>query len=97
VSAENKWLACRHGVAANLLVGDQGDRRSAVDLVADAVQDLAPIADELGCRTELDSALLLARAGTSADRQRGVVASGGDTRDVVDSLVEEFCGAEGYL
>ncbi len=97
VSAENKWLACRHGVAANLLVGDQGDRRSAVDLIADAVEELAPVADELGCRRELDSALTLARAGTSADRQREVVASGGSTRDVVESLTAEFCGAEGYL
>lgn len=97
VSAENKWLACRHGVRAELLVGDQGDRRCAADLIGDAVAELAPLAEELGCRSELDSALELATAGTSADRQRAVIESGGDSRDVVDSLVAEFRGPGGYL
>ncbi|MGI9578792.1 MAG: glutamate--cysteine ligase, partial [Microthrixaceae bacterium] len=73
VSSENKWLACRHGVRAELLVGDQGNRRSVVDLIAETVATLSPTAEELGCGPELDSALALARAGTSADRQRAVL------------------------
>ena len=97
LTAENKWLACRHGLRAELLVSEEGDRKSASELVAETVGQLAPVALELGCADELAFATQMAQRGTSADRQRAVVANGGTPRDVVDLLVGEFCGAEGYL
>ncbi len=97
VSAENKWLACRHGLGAQLLVGDDGERRPAVALIEEVIGELAPLADELGCGPELASALDVTASGTSADRQRAVVASGGSTRDVVAQLVDEFRGPGGFL
>lgn len=97
VVAENKWLACRHGLDAELLVGDQGDRRPARSLLSDLVAELRPIASELGCSEELTAALAVAERGNSSVRQREVVAAGGTTRDVVADLVGEFAGTGGFL
>lgn len=97
VVSENKWLAARHGLDAAFLVGHEGERRPARELLAELVQRLTPIARELGCAEELTSAVAIAERGTGHERQRAVIAAGGTTRDVVRHLVEEFRGEGGYL
>ena len=96
VVRENKWLAARYGLDASLLVGDRGERRPARELLADLVERLTPIAEELHCAEELTSALRIAERGTGHERQRAVIAAGGNPRDVVDHLVAEFRGEGGY-
>jgi carboxylate-amine ligase len=88
VVRENKWLASRYGLDSSLIV----NRRPAVELVADLVATLAPVADRLGCRAELDRVNGIVESGASSSRQRALVAEGGDLRDVVDALIAEHRG-----
>ncbi len=84
------------GWTADLLVGDQGDRRPARELLAELVDELSGVAVELGCAEELATVLDIAESGSSHDRQRQVIAEGGTPRDVVQHLVSEFRGAGGF-
>ncbi len=66
--------------------------------MAELVEMIAEDADALGCRSDVERVLTIASAGTSAQRQRAVVAeataSGADQDQamtaVVDHLIEEF-------
>ncbi len=91
---QNKWRAARHGLDAELIVDDQGRRRHVVDAVRDLIEDLAPTAERLGCRDELASLERTLKLGSSAARQRRVMAEGGSLVDVVDSLVREMATDE---
>jgi carboxylate-amine ligase len=53
------------------------------------LDELGPVADELGCAAELDGARALIAAGGGAQRQREVGA-GGDLRAVVEDLAGRF-------
>lgn len=95
---ENRWRAQRYGVADRLV--DHGSSRlvPVADLVEEMVDLFGPDAEVMGCRQELGRLRLIARDGTSADRQRSAFAAARDagadpaaaTRAVVDHLVEEF-------
>lgn len=93
VVRENKWLAARHGLAADMILDDAGTRRPIVDVIVDLVAELMPTAEALGCADELGAVLGIVERGTSSTRQRAVVANGGSLHDVVDLLVAEFDGA----
>lgn len=86
---ENKWLASRFGIEADLIWSAEGNRRPVAELVADLVDRLRPTADRLGCRAELDGVLAIVEGGPSYQRQRRVVAQGGELTDVVDALAAE--------
>jgi len=59
--------------------------------VAELVEDLAPIADRLGCATELHRARTILEVGASYQRQRAAAAAaGGDLRAVTDALIAEM-------
>ena len=58
--------------------------------LGDLVDELAPVAQRLGCEDELRSALAMADEGPSYLRQRAIVERGGSLVDVVDALVEEL-------
>ena len=90
VIRENKWLAARHGLDAELITDDRGTRRSARELVAETVERLRPVAAELCCADELSLVSRILRDGNGAQRQRAVLAAGGDHRDVVDLLLREW-------
>jgi carboxylate-amine ligase len=87
---QNKWRAARYGLDAELIVDDTGKRRHVRDLVADLVADLEPTSERLGCAAELASLRRTLESGSSAHRQRSVVAAGGSLVDVVDGLVREL-------
>lgn len=91
---ENKWLAARHGVEAELIVDVSGHRRPLPDIVADLVEELRPTAERLGCATELASVLTIGDQGPSYVRQRAIRAAGGTPVDVVDHLVRELAAGE---
>jgi gamma-glutamyl:cysteine ligase YbdK (ATP-grasp superfamily) len=90
---ENRWLAGRYGIEAELIV-EQADgrpaRRSVRTLVAELVEQLGPTATELGTQHELDTVLAICEHGTGTARQRRVVEQGGTLHDVVNALVEEL-------
>lgn len=96
VARENKWLAARHGLDATLLVGDQGERRPAVELALDLVERFTPLARELGCADELAEVPRIIAEGTGERRLRRVVGEGGTRREVVAHLRREFTGPRGY-
>jgi glutamate---cysteine ligase / carboxylate-amine ligase len=87
---ENKWLATRHGTAADLIADDSGRRRPLADLLEDLVGQVAPTAARLGATVELAGVGRMLDAGSSATRQRAVRAAGGSALDVVDHLVAEL-------
>ena len=87
---QNKWLAARYGVDAEIIVDDHGSLVPARHAIASLVDDLAPVAHSLRCSDELARVLDILDVGPSYLRQRRVVAGGGTLIDVVDSLVEEL-------
>ena len=91
---ENRWLAARFGIDAELIVEhpDTGhpDRRSVRDLLTELVDELGPTAQRLGTTAQLDDLLTLLDVGTGATRQRAVVEAGGTLVDVVQFLVDSL-------
>jgi carboxylate-amine ligase len=90
VTRENRWVAARHGVDAQLIVDDEGTRRPARDILEDLVAELAPVADRIGTTEDLADLLVLWDAGPGYLRQRRIVEAGGDLTDVVMSLERQL-------
>jgi carboxylate-amine ligase len=90
---ENRWLAGRYGTQATLIVeGADGRvcRRPVPELVAELVDELRPIAAELGSEHRLDDVLAILEHGSGAERQRRIVDAGGTLGDVVRHLAAEI-------
>ena len=87
---DNKWRAARYGLSASIIVDDKGGQQPLRDAIPELVEELLPVADKLGCATELRHALTMLEEGPSYLRQRSVVDQGGTLVDVVDSLVREL-------
>jgi carboxylate-amine ligase len=87
---ENRWLAARFGLGAELIVEDpdhgQPERRTVSELVSELVAELRPVARELGTTQQLDDILQIVEVGSSAARQRAVIEEGGTLVDVVHHL-----------
>jgi len=91
VVKENKWRAARHGLAAEIITDDNHSVGPVRTAIFDLVEDLAPVAQDLDCATELESVLQILEVGASYQRQRAVAAAtGGDLVAVVDSLLAEM-------
>ena len=91
VVRENKWRAARHGLDAEIIVGEDDRTQPVREALVELVQELAPAAARLGCEEELSRVHGVLEAGASYQRQRAVAAaSGGDLTAVVDSLLQEF-------
>ena len=91
---ENRWLAARYGLDAELIV--QGpdsahpERRPVRELVTELLAELRPVAADLGTLDHLADLELLLEAGSGAQRQRRVVEAGGTLADVVKHLAAEL-------
>ena len=95
---ENRWRAQRYGVTEGLI--DFGANRIVPfpELMTELIEMIGEDADALGCRAEVERVLTIATEGTSAQRQRAVVAEATDagadqdqaTAAVVDHLIAEF-------
>lgn len=90
VLRENKWRAARHGLDASIVVDATGRTRPITNLIEEAVEELMPFARRLDCAAELESIHGILAAGTSATRQRRVLADTGSLEDVVRALRAEF-------
>jgi carboxylate-amine ligase len=91
---ENRWLATRYGVDAELIVENpetgHAERRPVRELVAELLAQLRPFAVELGALEQFADLEVLLREGSGAQRQRRVVAAGGTLVDVVQHLAAEL-------
>ncbi|QNO38219.1 glutamate--cysteine ligase [Protaetiibacter sp. SSC-01] len=88
---ENKWRAARYGLDAELIVDRTGLERPVVAHLEETLDDLQPIAAELGCRAELDGIRRTLASGASYQRQLRVADdAGGDLRAVAAHLIREF-------
>jgi glutamate---cysteine ligase / carboxylate-amine ligase len=85
---ENKWLAARHGMKAELIDLPQKSRVGAAELAQRLVERLRPHARELGSERELEIVLELVEGGTGADRQLAEWRATRDLRALVQKLVE---------
>ncbi len=70
--SENRWLAQRNGVSAELIDFGRGETVPFPDLVEELVALIIEEADRLGCRAEVEHLRRITAEGTSADRQLAV-------------------------
>jgi glutamate---cysteine ligase / carboxylate-amine ligase len=90
VVRDNKWRATRYGLDAMVITDEYGSTAPLRDQLYELVRELEPVAERLGCAAELAVAFEVLDQGASYERQRAVVAGGGDLSDVVDALAAEF-------
>jgi glutamate---cysteine ligase / carboxylate-amine ligase len=84
---ENRWLAARHGLEAELYDAASGARRSVRELSEELLGALEPHARELGCSEELDVVRDLLGAGNGAARQQMVYEANHDLHELMGEIV----------
>ena len=88
---ENKWRAARYGMEAIIIQDAAGNERLVGDDLRELLLRLEPIAERLGCLTELHDVEVILERGASYQRQLHVAAqNGGSLKAVVASLVREL-------
>ena len=89
VLSENRFLAARDGMDAELIEPELGRRVPARELLADLVAVCRPHAQALGCEAELDRVIALGER-TGAQRQLEQVAELGSMPRLVEALADDF-------
>ena len=84
---ENRWLAARHGLDAELLDPVTGRRSGVRDLVSSLSERLVPHAQELGCERELEGIGEMLRGGNGALRQKMIYDANRDLRELMAEIV----------
>lgn len=87
---DNKWRASRYGLDAEIIRDEDGNLMHLRRSIGELVERLAPVAERLGCLSDLMRINDILERGTSATRQREVYAATRNMAAVVDSLVEEM-------
>ncbi|KAB1642648.1 carboxylate-amine ligase [Gulosibacter chungangensis] len=85
---ENKFRAARWGFDTKFITSADGAQESGRESLARRIDELMPIAEDLGCEGELVAALAIVD-NTPADRMRAALRTGGKV-GVIDSLRAEF-------
>lgn len=84
---ENRWLAARHGLEAELIDDATAGRRAVRELTASLLGELAPHAQELGCEAELGGIQDVLGRGNGALRQQMVFEANHDLRELMAEIV----------
>lgn len=88
---ENKWRAARYGLDARVIVDAAGTQRPVREHLAEVLEELAPVAVELGCVREFGNNAVTLENGASYERQLVIAnATAGDLTAVVQHLIREF-------
>lgn len=88
---ENKWRSARYGMDAIVILDAAGNEELVTDSLRALLVRLEPVAQRLGCLTELDHVHEMIDIGASYQRQRNVArAHDGDLAAVVAHLVAEM-------
>lgn len=80
---ENKWRAARYGMDAILILDADGREELVTDTVQTMVDELMPIAVELGCDQELSYVYQVLEKGAPYQRILRAAKNGADSREVV--------------
>ncbi len=86
---ENKWRAMRYGTGGKLIDFGARTERPFRDLVRELVDFVSEPAQLFGTTAHLETILRIVDEGTSAHRQLEVFERTGDTKAVVDWLIDE--------
>ena len=86
---ENKWRAARNGLDAEIILDNRGGQAPLREEIESLLEDVAPFADALGCRADLEAVRTMLRDGVSYERQRRVYAETGSLEAIVRSLAAE--------
>ena len=86
---ENRWRASRYGVDGKLIDFGKQTEVPTRSLIAELLEFVDEVVDDLGVRNEMNYIHEMLRLGTGADRQLEVFKRTGDTKDVVDYIVAE--------
>jgi carboxylate-amine ligase len=92
---ENRWLAARHGLDADLLDHVSGASRNARELTEELLASVRPHARELGCEAELEGIEDLLKAGNGAHRQQMVFEANRDLHELISEIVEHTAPQQG--
>ena len=87
---ENKWRVARYGLDATIIVPGESRFRTTPlrEAMGQWINELMPVADDLGCARELAFGHEIVANGASYERQRRVAAQLG-LRGIVDHLIAE--------
>jgi carboxylate-amine ligase len=84
---ENRWIAARHGIEAELIGDASTERRGVRELSEELLARLLPHAQELRCEAELEGVRDLLSRGNGALRQQMVYEANHDLRELVAEIV----------
>ena len=87
-NAENKWRAVRYGMDADFYDFIAGRVIPARSMARGLVEELRPVARDLGCEEELGGVLEIVELGTGAELQRAAHKRSGSLEGVMDYLME---------
>ena len=87
-NAENKWRAVRYGMDAEFYDFAAGRAVPARSMARGLVEELRPVARDLGCEEELCGVLEIVELGTGAELQRAAHKRSGSLEGVMDYLIE---------
>ncbi|WP_052038745.1 glutamate--cysteine ligase [Actinomyces sp. S4-C9] len=89
--AENKWRASRYGMEANLIIDEAGNQEDVITTIRNMLPELLPIAEEIGCRDELEHIHEIMRIGAAYQRLSIAAARHKDgPRAMVELMQAEF-------
>ncbi|WP_408934620.1 glutamate--cysteine ligase [Corynebacterium marquesiae] len=88
--AENKWRGARYGMDALVITSRETDEAWVKDELAEMVDELSPIARELGCANELKLIHEIIEGGAGYERQRRLFKETGSWREVVEETCREL-------
>lgn len=87
---ENKWRAARYGLEALVIVNRETDERWVTEELTELVDELSPLAEELGCHDELHLIPEILERGGAYQRQRRVFQRTGSWQAVVDATCDDM-------
>jgi carboxylate-amine ligase len=87
-NAENKWRAVRYGMDAAFYDFAAGRMIPARSMARGLVEELRPVARDLGCEEELGSVLEIVELGTGAELQRAALRRSGSLVGMMDYLTK---------
>ncbi len=90
VLTENRFIAARDGMDAELIDSGLGERVPLRERLPALVESCKPHAEDLGCQTELESVLELLTDGNGADRQIARARSFDSLPKLVAALASDF-------
>jgi carboxylate-amine ligase len=94
--AENNWRAQRYGVDESLIDFGRGELVPVASLIDELIDLVSPHAEGLGSASQLERLRIIARNGTSSDRQLAVYNAacegGADPEDAMRAVVDHLIG-----